>query len=270
MENPSSLVAPTWPLSLGIYDYVLTLNHEELAWEFLRRNPEYQRNFRLSRVRYSKPSRLNSGQLLWQLASMTGKRTVGDSAPFVDPTLQATDAPVCWRAETGAAILCALSERPPSDATADLTLANVPCVRHIVVGPGDIEYVLVRSTDEAITIRLRGDRAAGAPVRLTFYIAGLSKARQAAAILMTLPELLNSQPRRKKRSRQQMLLRDALIALDGRSIGANYRETAAVIFGHERAQAAWSSTSTALKERMRRALKKGEQLRDGVYRRLLE
>ena len=65
-------------------------------------------------------------------------------------------------------------------------------------------------------------------------------------------------------------MRDALVALDGRRVGATYRETAAVIYGPERARAAWLSASTAMKDRMRHALARGEQFRDGAYRKLLE
>ena len=37
-----------WPPTRAAYDYVLTLNDEEIAWEGLRRNPDYQRHYRLS------------------------------------------------------------------------------------------------------------------------------------------------------------------------------------------------------------------------------
>ena len=65
-------------------------------------------------------------------------------------------------------------------------------------------------------------------------------------------------------------MRDALVALDARWVGATYRETAAVIYGAERAHAAWASSSTAMKERMRHALARAEQFRDGAYRNLLK
>jgi hypothetical protein len=60
-----------------------------------------------------------------------------------------------------------------------------------------------------------------------------------------------------------------MLALDARRLGSTYQETAAVIHGAERARAAWSSTSTAMKERMRHLLARGQALRDGAYRGLL-
>lgn len=65
-------------------------------------------------------------------------------------------------------------------------------------------------------------------------------------------------------------MREAIVALDGRCAGASYLETAVVLFGARRARAAWSSLSRAMKDRMCRALRKGERLRDGGYCKLLE
>jgi hypothetical protein len=67
-----------------------------------------------------------------------------------------------------------------------------------------------------------------------------------------------------------MLFRDATVALDGRDAGASHREAAEVIFGTKRVRADWSARGGWLKERMRRALAKGEELRDGGYRRALD
>ena len=40
-------VGPDWPFELAGYAYLLNLCRSDLAWEYLRRNPEYQRNYRL-------------------------------------------------------------------------------------------------------------------------------------------------------------------------------------------------------------------------------
>lgn len=91
-----------------------------------------------------------------------------------------------------------------------------------------------------------------------------------AAAFRNLAGLVHSPQRTTPRSRERLFMRDALIALDARRVGATYRQTAALIYGVERARAAWSSSSTAIKERMRYALARGEQFRDGAYTTLLE
>ena len=55
---------PTWPPPDGAYDYIQTLSSTELAWEFLRRNPGYQRA-RAAASGPPAPQRLASGRLLW-------------------------------------------------------------------------------------------------------------------------------------------------------------------------------------------------------------
>ncbi len=191
------------------------------------------------------------------------------SRPFVDPALPAPDAPVCWLPETGAAGIDALSYRPPTGVAADLVLPEMLCIRHILMSGDGVEIVQVRTTDRFVTLRLHGRRAASGPVALTLLISGLAEARSAASILTSLADLPNLALRWTKRSRRQFLMRDALIALDGHAVGASYREIAIAIVGPQQARAAWDSPSRALKERMRRALAKGESLRDGDYRTLI-
>src|SRR6185295_18101572 len=57
-------VGPCWPLDATAYDYVRALCPSDLAWEFLRRNPEYQRDYRLHRRGTERPRQLKSGQWL--------------------------------------------------------------------------------------------------------------------------------------------------------------------------------------------------------------
>jgi hypothetical protein len=65
------------------------------------------------------------------------------------------------------------------------------------------------------------------------------------------------------------LLRDALIVLDGRAAGASYRDIASVIYGADRARAAWNSPSRSIKDRLHRAFNIGKAFRDGGYRALI-
>jgi hypothetical protein len=69
MAERIALPAQTWPPASGAYDYVLTLNDEEIAWEGLRRNPDYQRHYRLCAAGHAESRRLPSGQSIWRIAS---------------------------------------------------------------------------------------------------------------------------------------------------------------------------------------------------------
>jgi len=195
----------------------------------------------------------------------------GDSAPFVDPALIAPEAPICWSApDGGTAVLNALAKRPPPGMLADLVLSDHPCIRHVVIGPGDVEHLLVRTSERSLTFCLTGHRASRAPVSLTYLVPARSGVKEAAALLASLPDLMTMRPRWIKRSREQVLIRDAFVAFDGRAAGASHREVAEVIVGIERVREEWSARGGWLKERMRRALAKGEDLCDGGHWKLVE
>jgi len=117
---------------------------------------------------------------------------------------------------------------------------------------------------------MHGSRASLAPVSTTFLLHGIPEPRTVAAHLFTLATLVSHPNHQLHSAREPLLLREALVALDGRCAGASYREMAAVLYGVERAVAEWSAVSRAMKDRMRRALAKGERLRDGAYRELVE
>ena len=60
-------IRPEWPPKDGAYDYVLSLNDKELAWEFLRRNSDYQHDALRAGADKIEPRRLPTGQLLWRI-----------------------------------------------------------------------------------------------------------------------------------------------------------------------------------------------------------
>jgi hypothetical protein len=171
---------------------------------------------------------------------------------------------------TAAPILEALSDRAETDAAVDLSMNQCGSGGHIIIGPTGQQCIILRDAHSACTLLLHGSRASRAPVNVTFLVRGVPDPHRLAAGFRRLAGLLHSPQRRAQRSRERLFMRDALVALDGRSAGATYRDTAAVIYGAERARAAWSSASTAMKERMRHALARGQQFRDGAYRQLLE
>lgn len=77
-------------------------------------------------------------------------------------------------------------------------------------------------------------------------------------------------PRWIKRTRSQVLVRDALIAFDGRAAGASHREVAEVIVGHKRVREEWSARGGWLKGRMGRALAVGQALCGGGHGKYIE
>jgi hypothetical protein len=107
-------------------------------------------------------------------------------------------------------------------------------------------------------------------VHLKFVIPAESRVKETAAILSSYSDLLTVPPRWMKRTSEQELTRDAFIAFDGHAAGASYREMAEAVHGQKRVRNEWSGRGCSMKERMRRALAKGQALCHGGHWQLVE
>ena len=268
--HPNPCLAPVWPPPDGAYDYILELNDSEVAWEFLRRNPDYQQDVHRRRDALVQPRAMASGQKVWFEAQHTMAAGRWGLARYVDPASRAPEAPIDWMEDLGAAKIDAVARKPCRGERSDVYLAELLCVRHIVVSSGGEEALLINTSDKALTLRLQGATALRGPVCLTFQIAGMRALPDAGRSILSLPDMPTGRRRKFNRSLRQLLLREAVIALDGRTAGATYRDIAVVIAGAECARAAWRSSNHSLKDRMRRALKAGMRFRNGGYRTLIK
>lgn len=127
---------------------------------------------------------------------------------------------------------------------------------------------MLRDSTAAVTLRCKGCPLARTPVDLTL-VNRLSSPDTYAKSVASLASLLLRPTSDADCTRTRLLLRDALIALDGKCLGASYRDIAIVIYGPERVLAEWISTSRWMKDRVCRAYAKGKELRDGGYLELL-
>jgi hypothetical protein len=194
----------------------------------------------------------------------------GGSIPFVDPALPAPEAPIQWLTDPGTAVLEAVARRAPPGAPATFVLADQTCIRHVIIGPGDVEHLLIRTSERSLTVRVTGHRASRGPVHLKFVIPAESRVKETAAILASYPDLLAVRSRWAKKTSEQVLTRDAFISVDGHAAGASYREMAEAIHGQKRVREEWSGRGCSMKEHMRRALAKGQALCHGGHWKLIE
>lgn len=135
-------------------------------------------------------------------------------------------------------------------------------------GPSGEEFVLLRDTSTAVTLRCQGCPLAKAPVNLTLYNR-LSPPDAYAKAVANLADLLLRPVNDPDCTRTRLFLRDALIAIDGKCLGASYRDIAIIIYGLERVRAEWVGASRWMKDRICRAYAKGKELRAGGYLDLL-
>ena len=253
----------------GSYDYLDTLNYSELAWEYLRRNPDYQRDFANLTTPIQKPDILPSGHRVWQAPDLSATVSHWGLWPLVDPELSALDAPICWLPDTGAAVLTATAARAPIATEADLSLVTLNCVRHIVVRKDGVQCLLAHNTDLSIALQIQGDRIVDAPINVTIQLHGLRFAAKTGLLLSKLPGLLATPQRHICFTPRRKNLRDALIAFDGHLAGAQYRDVAYLIFGRAEVTAAWSKSNRRMKDSVIRSLERGRDLVRGGYLRLM-
>src|SRR5262245_32110943 len=98
-------VGPPGSLDRAAYAYVLNLCPSDLAWEFLRRNREYQRDYQLARRGADPVRRLGCGRYLTRLRRIAPQCDRWDLYALVDPKAPAPLAPLCWRVGTPAPTL---------------------------------------------------------------------------------------------------------------------------------------------------------------------
>ena len=201
---------------------------------------------------------------------MIAARSPGASIPFVDPALPAPEAPLCWLGCPAAPVLDALTARPDQGADAGISIAELSAAGHVILGPAGEEYLLLRDSTDASTLRLHGSRASIGPVSASFLVAAAADSSRTVPAVARAANLMFRPRHRTHGSRERLLERDALIALDADCAGASLRETAELIHGVEFVRREWSGGNGWLKLRMRRARAKGRELRDGGYRRWLQ
>jgi hypothetical protein len=166
-------------------------------------------------------------------------------------------------------MLHALARKAPPATRADVGLFDQPWIGQLLIGPDQLEYLLIRTPERSLTIQLTGHRASRAPVCLTFQVPA-QRAKDEGVRLARYADLTVMRPRWMKRSRSQLLVRDALVAFDGRAAGASHREIAEAIVGHKGVREEWSARGGWLKERMRRALAVGQALCGGGHLKYIE
>jgi hypothetical protein len=212
---------------------------------------------------------IGQGLLSADYAAAAVKPRLGVFAPFVDPNEPAPTANVFWSPDALSLTLSGTATRAPNS---DLCLERLPSVRQLMIDAKGTQHLKFRSDRRTLSVILDGVAVAVTPARVLFHIDGLEHIERASDGLAKLGEILRHNIARSDDgtwTATSLAMRDALIALDGHRVRASYRDIATVIFGAERTAEAWRGASTALKDRIRRALKRGLELVAGGYRELL-
>ena len=246
--------APWYPTAA--YLYVLHLDAPALAWEYLRRNPDYRLDW-LRRHRRS--------QAAHPAAQPWGLRLLED------PALDARDAHPAWFPDHEAVVHLYADDDPPPDAGA-FEFWNVPGHKHLI---HDGKRLVLTAHWPGCCVRLALgpglEDGMACLCAMRTCASPCARYRALAAGLDALTAATAATPAAAARGRPTpAALQElhTLQALDATLAGASLREAAAGLFGVD-AVADWYSDG-GLRSRVRRLVQRGDALMRGGYRRLAQ
>ena len=258
-----------WELCLDDYAYTRGLDHAGWAWEFLRRNEDYQYYFRTNRAGHPVAIQHVSGATLYRPQRRFLEAEAWGLVLFADPEKSASEADIFWLPglPTHSATCHA---RPANDNEIDvISLSKFKCRRAVLAGI-DTEMISVKGLGKCINLMVkRGSLLFGDTV-LSFFHEGLSTASRHFETMRILTQFSGETDDASSAvdSRHYKYLA-YLVALDGHLAGRSYRDIAEVLYGSDRIGPYWTDDSRGYKSRVRRAVERGLALMNGGYRDLL-
>jgi len=256
-----------WPLSkedwrtTDAYDYLADLDTAGVAFEFLRRNPDYQADCRqkVSQDTLSADDEAKSVALArrWGLAFPA------------DPQVRADEQTVFWLPEVLASTVILVSLNGDWDGSSfAYDPENWPGLIALREAP---DGVFIQLSDDGTVHHLwlpsRPDEGKSVAAMLPLDDAAPVRIDATAAFWRTLARKRSIRQQRSPPLRHARLT-PALRALDGRQSGASYRAIATALYGEERIAAeSWKTSS--LRDTTIRLVRRGLFLMRGGYRRLL-
>lgn len=241
------------------YLYTLHLDGPSLAWEYLRRNPDYGCDWRRHQSDCGAGDSFRTAALRWGMRALE------------DPARDARDAHPQWVPDPlGLVQLCA-DVAPHADAVTFRlwNLTGHKCLEH------DGRRLVLTCDHLGQTVRLAISPTLEDGMAYAYAVRagpGLSRRWRAVEIDLTLLE--STQPAscavaKIRPNRTSILHMRTLQALDGVRAGASHRDIALALFGASTIKERWHEDGD-LRAQVRRLIRSGRRLVDGAYRELLQ
>jgi hypothetical protein len=258
-----------WECSLDDYAYTRGLDHTGWAWEFLRRNEDYRRDFWINRAGHPVPITHASGALVLRLRRRVLAAERWGLHCFADPHKSAPDAYVFWLADqVNDSVSCILHIANDNEGGA-LSLASFVGRRRVLVTPNE-ELVVIADHQMSACMVVKNPTFLIGSSKVTFEIPGLEDPTKAIEAVQNLRRLrTNANAETAIQSRFPPKYLNYLIALDGHLAGRSYRDIAEILYGADRIGPYWTDDSRGYKSKVRRAAERGLALMNGGYRDLL-
>ncbi len=234
---------PHW-YPTAAYLYVLRLDALALAWEYLRRHPDYRLDWL---HRHRRPQAAQHAAHRWGLRLLE------------DPALDARDAHPAWLPGHAGVVQLYPDADPPQNATA-FAFWRIPGHKQLI-HDGKRLVLIARSPGHCLRFALAPGLEDGMAVAYAHHGGAAAPARGHAPGAA----LANARPRP---SHSALLELHTLQALDATLAGASLRDVAEGLFGVD-AAAGWYSDG-GLRSKVRRLTRRGDALMRGGYRRVAQ
>lgn len=230
------------------YLYVLHLDGLALAWEYLRRHPDYRLDWlRLHR----RPQAAHQAAHRWGLRLLE------------DPALDAREAHPAWLPGPTAVVQLYPDEDPPADAVA-FAFWRIPGHKQLI-HDGKRLLLAARWPGRSLRFALAPGLEDGMAVAYAVRASATASPRHLASVMAQAAPAAVALPRPTPAA---LLELHTLQALDATLAGASLRELAEGLFGGD-ASVDWYADG-GLRSKVRRLARRGDALMRGGYRRLAE
>lgn len=253
-----------WPGSEA-YRYLETAGCADLAWEWLRRDPDYRR------LAPSSCGRTAGGVKIFAAASPKCEARWG-CLNMPDPDLGFPDAPLVWSAAIDSSVLRVAASPADPDSCSAFNVRQLRAAATLVIGSQGRESLLLRDTGPSLRMDVISGSLLNGPVLLLHDFAWAGDIEPAIAALRRYLCLCRTGafpaeavPRNQRSGRQIRALR----VYDALSQGASIRDIGMMLFGMDRVRAEWPGAGDALKSHCRRMIALARFMASGGYRMLL-
>lgn len=254
------------------YAYVAGFRRRDWAWEFLRRNQDYQRAAYLTLGSSVSIRPCPNVFTLMKMRAPQPEANEWGLMFFANPDLTALTARHFWTEEADpdfVSLQITRREQGERDELFDYTVARC-AVDHLVDAEG-AEHLLLRGKTCTAQCQCTGLSLLDLQLmKMTIGMKSLDGASDSFEAYQRAEQVFNlpvDDP--ETLSGRQERLRNALICLDMKEAGFDLRQAAIVIYGEARIEQDWVNTR-AMRDRVRGYYRTVVRLRDGGYRMLLK
>lgn len=252
------------------------------AWEFLRRNHSYRREFQAHQTKAPKLFELESGSRMIVGKGRYKRARAWGLLFFANPKLTAYEAGVFWKPSVFPGTIpvtlrdasrAASRERHVKMSACDrVILSSLWCRRLIFESINQSRHVILAPHKYWIQLYCDSAHPLDDNALISFRIDGAEHAEKRIESVRQLLKLHRSSGRKLSSisyRRGSEKLSSAITALDVAKEGGTYKDIASALFGRKLVEESWSGGHSPFKQKARRALERGRIYRDGKYLELL-